>query len=86
MEEVEPIMADPRRTSTPGLGGAGAKAPHRGSTAKGRRAVLWILALALAVFALTYVTSPRDTPTGDLRDLRSLQSERTQVVPGQAGP
>lgn len=67
-------MADPRRTSQ-ALGGAETKASHRGSTPRGRRAVIWIVALALAIFALTYVTSPHDTPAGDMRNLDSAPSE-----------
>ncbi|WP_312165910.1 hypothetical protein [Phenylobacterium sp.] len=43
------------------------KARRRLSQAQ--RAIAWILALATAVFVISYVTSPKDAPTGDRSDL-----------------
>jgi len=48
-----------------------------------RRAVIWILALALAVFVLSYATSPK-APAKSERPPQA--GDRMEVVPGQAGP
>lgn len=48
-----------------------------------RRTVIWILALALAVFVLSYATSPK----GPAKAEHAAQAgDRMEVVPGQAGP
>ena len=48
-----------------------------------RQAVTWILALALAIFVLSYAISPKDVAEpGKVVDGYG----RMEVVPGQAGP
>lgn len=49
-------MAQARHTRT-----SGEAAPRRRSRLEGHRALLWIVALALAVFVVVFLTSPKET-------------------------
>jgi hypothetical protein len=90
-------MTNPRQTSTnaadsaPGVddGRRGAPAPSVNSKPGGRRVVFWIVGLALAVLAISFIARPFSSRSND-EEMVEMGSTRGEIVasevPGQSQP
>ena len=84
-------MANPRDTltnaadSAPGVddGRAGAKAPRIDSKPGGRKAIFWIVGLALAVLIVVFLTSPNRLLTGSRTQLEERAGEPAPATASQ---
>ncbi len=54
---------------------------ERRRLSRAQRAIAWILALAIAVFVISYVTSPKEGASGDRSDLVGRGAMEDRAAP-----